>query len=364
MPDFIPGLQLSEMFYRQAVQPILAADFPHLNYSAALMGYGSDVLGYDTPMSRDHNWGPRMQLFLSAEDHAQHKEAIHEALRQQLPHSFQGYSVHFSAPDQEDGGTQIMETRESGPVEHLVEIVTLGGFFESYLGVDVHQEIDPLDWLTFPEQELLEITGGEVFDDGLGELIPLRARLAYYPRPVWLYRLASQWKRVAQEEAFMGRCGDLGDELGSRIIAARLVRDLMKLGFLIEKQYAPYSKWLGTAFSRLACGDDLVPIFNRVLQGETWQAREKPLVEGYVILAEMHNALDLTEPLNTQPVDFFNRPYQVLFAERFTTAIKKTISEEAIQKISFDIGGIDQFADSTDLTDNVEAWRKLRGLYE
>ena len=59
MPEFIPGLQLSELFYQEAVKPILQAVFPHLVYSAALIGPGSEVLGYDTPQSMDHNWGPK-----------------------------------------------------------------------------------------------------------------------------------------------------------------------------------------------------------------------------------------------------------------------------------------------------------------
>jgi len=54
MPDFIPGLQLNETYYQQAVRPILERHFPGLAYSAGLVGYGSDVLGYDTPVSRPY----------------------------------------------------------------------------------------------------------------------------------------------------------------------------------------------------------------------------------------------------------------------------------------------------------------------
>ena len=46
---FIKGLELSELFYEQAVKPILAKSFPDLTYSAALIGRGSEVLGFDTP---------------------------------------------------------------------------------------------------------------------------------------------------------------------------------------------------------------------------------------------------------------------------------------------------------------------------
>ncbi len=72
MPEFIPGLQLSQAFYWEAVRPILDAHFPNLPHAAALLGYGSDVIGLDTPVSRDHGWGPRLILFLAPDDFPAH----------------------------------------------------------------------------------------------------------------------------------------------------------------------------------------------------------------------------------------------------------------------------------------------------
>jgi len=40
MSKFIPGRQLSEVFYRDAVKLILEKSFPGLAHSAALIGYG------------------------------------------------------------------------------------------------------------------------------------------------------------------------------------------------------------------------------------------------------------------------------------------------------------------------------------
>jgi hypothetical protein len=59
---FVRGLDLCELFYKEAVKPILAQSFPDLVYSAALIGLGSEVLGFDTPQSMDHDWGPRLML--------------------------------------------------------------------------------------------------------------------------------------------------------------------------------------------------------------------------------------------------------------------------------------------------------------
>ena len=68
MPDFLPGLELNRIFYIEAVKPILDREFPALQYSAALIGGGSEVLGFDTEMSSDHHWGPRVMLFFADED--------------------------------------------------------------------------------------------------------------------------------------------------------------------------------------------------------------------------------------------------------------------------------------------------------
>jgi hypothetical protein len=362
-PIFIPGLELNERFYQEIVRPLLAEHFPQLTYSAALIGYGSDVLGYDTPLSTDHNWGPRLQLFLTPADHALHRDGLDQLLRRQLPPTFLGYAVNFSEPDQADGGTQRMAAASCAEVRHLIEIKTIPAYFQRYLGRDPYAPLDPIDWLTLGEQKLLEVTAGRVYHDGLGDLTELRQKFAYYPADIWRYRLAAQWTRIAQEEAFMGRCGDVGDELGSHIVAARLARELMRLAFLLERRYAPYSKWFGTAFARLDCGPILLPILNRLLDAHPWQERQKPLCAAYVLLAEIQNALRIAERVEPTITDYFNRPYKVIFAGRFAAALRAAMTDDAIKALPGDIGAADQLVDSTDVTSNAAVMQKLRVLY-
>src|SRR5262249_23428302 len=133
MPDFIPGLRLSELFYHEAVRPLLDASFPGLAHSAALVGSGSEVQGFDTPMSTDHHWGPRVILFLSEADCAKYQSSIHDLLSQKLPYSFHGYSTHFTLPDPDDNGTQLLEAVTSGPVNHRVDVLTIRDFFSHAL---------------------------------------------------------------------------------------------------------------------------------------------------------------------------------------------------------------------------------------
>ena len=272
MADFIPGLELSRLFFTEAVKPILDADFPDLRYGAALTGSGSEILGFDTEMSADHHWGARLMLFLDEDDFVKFRDLIDEKLKHKLPYEIHGHPTNFVLYNEEDNSLVPTEI-ESGLVNHRVEIFTTRKFFLDYMGFDIRQEIEPADWLTFPEQKLRTIFSGAVYYDEIG-LSETLQRFAYYPNDVWLYLLASGWNRVGQEEHLMGRAGMVGDEIGSAIIASRLVRDLMRLCFLMERQFAPYPKWFGKAFSLLKCADELTPVFKKVLSAQNWKERE------------------------------------------------------------------------------------------
>jgi hypothetical protein len=366
MPDFIPGLELCGLFYQEAVKPILDANLQGLRYGAALIGSGSEILGFDTEMSADHHWGPRVMLFLAEEDVRRYGGAITEVLRERLPPVFRGYSTNFTPPDPADKNIQRLQDVESGPINHRVEIHTMRGFFLNYLDFDIEESIEPADWLTFPSQKLRTITAGAVYHDDAGLQAELD-RFRYYPHDVWLYLLASGWTRIGQEEHLMGRAGMVGDEIGSALIGSRLVRDLMQLCFLMEKQYAPYPKWFGTAFSRLKCAEELSPVLKSVLTAETWKTRERYLSLAYECVAGMHNRLGITEELPSKVANFFGRPFLVIHVGGgHADAIRAQITDAVVKRIAGRklIGSIDQYSDSTDILSE-PSWRPtLRLLYE
>lgn len=365
MPDFIKGLELSRLFFEEAVAPILDAEFPRLVYAAARIGSGSEVLGFDDGMSADHCWGPRVELFLSEEDFDASRRGVDEALKSRLPRVFRGYPTSFTDPDPNDNGTFRLELKDDGPVNHGVEITTARRFFLDYFDFDLGRDIEPADWLTFPEQKLRTLASGHVFRDRAG-LEDVRRKFSYYPRDVWLYLLASAWARVGQEEHLMGRAGMVGDDLGSALIGARLVRDLMRLCFLMERTYAPYPKWFGTGFARLDCAAELSAHLRAALAAATWQERERHLVPAYEQVARMHNALGLTDTMPTAARDFFGRPFKVIALHGFAGALLARINDDAVRRIAArrPIGSIDQFSDSTDLVSHTDWRTTLRRLYE
>ncbi len=163
----------------------------------------------------------------------------------------------------------------------------------------------------------------------------------------------------------MGRAGQAGDELGSALIGARLARDVMRMSFLMERRYAPYPKWFGTAFKQLAAAERLGPPLRAALQAGAWPQREAALVTAYEMLAEKHNALGLTAPMPEQARDFFGRPFRVMALHGFAGALLAEVRDPQVARIAQrpPIGSLDLWSDNTDLTAH-PVWRPaLRGLY-
>lgn len=236
---------------------------------------------------------------------------IERRMSDELPFEITGYPTHYDSTLSADG-MDILTPTTRCPVKHHVWVKTGSGFLRETLNWTPDEDLTAADWLTFPQQNLLEVTAGAVHFDSVGELTAARQQLAWYPRDVWLYLMACGWQRIGQEEHLMPRAGFVGDELGSALMGSRLVRDVMSLCFLLEKRYAPYPKWFGTAFQRLACAPAFSPLLWRAQVAQTWQAREQAIGEAFAALARKHNALGITPPLPEEPSPFFGRPFMVI----------------------------------------------------
>lgn len=342
-PTFVPGIELSRRFYIEAVLPILAAHVPGLVHSAARLGSGSEVLGFDTERSGDHEWGPRVEIFVGDDDARSRATEIRRVLADTLPKRFLGYPTHFVAVESATG----MMTDTDGPVEHRVFVTGVDAWYRDTLGFNPLDGVTTADWLATPTQRLAEQTAGVIFHDGLGVLVTARERLAWYPPDVWRHVLASQWQRISQQEAFVGRTGEVGDELGSAVVGARLVADLLHLAFLLERRWAPYHKWLGSAFARLDIAPALGPHLKATLRAGSWRTREQALGRAYETVATTQNALGLCARVDPAVRHYYDRPYIVIRGERFAEALRHSIGDPRLAARPL-VGAVDQFVDSTD----------------
>jgi hypothetical protein len=338
---FLPGRDLAAAFYAEVVADLVGGEL----HAAALLGWGSDVLGYDTARSTDHGWGPRLQVFVDAAA----VDRVRPAVDAGLPSTFRGWPVRF-------GWDEVA-------VRHGVEVTTLDHWLTERLGF-VPAPPTPIpthDWLVTPQQALLGVTAGAVFHDGPGHLSTVRSALAWYPDQVWLWLLACQWQRVAQEEAFVGRTAEVGDDLGSRLVAARLARDVVRLCFLLERRYAPYSKWLGTAFAQLDAAAEVGPPLAAVLAAADHAGREQGLAAAYEAVARRFNALALSDPVDPTTRPYHGRPFRVLHADRFAAACQARLTDPDLRELPL-IGAVDQALDTTDILSHPTRSRHYQGV--
>ncbi len=356
---FIPGIELNRHFFNQVVRPLMEKNFPGLRYAAGLIGEGSDVQGFDTPQSMDHGWGPHLRIVLEEKDLSK-KDGIDKMFRKQLPYEFMGFPTNFTKPNLKSYLVQKMEPKSSGQVNHFIHFYTTKSFFEKFLAFNPYDKITYADWLTFPQQSLLEATAGELYFDQI-DFEKIVNKFKYFPEEVWVYIYGHQWGYIGDEEMYMGRDGEIGDELGSSLIASRMVNNIMKLCFLFEKRYYPYSKWLGSAFSRLEIARELTyPLYNMV-SSKSWQEREEHLVTVYEIICKKHNSLKLTKkmPTKARGVD---RPHKIIGARGvYYEEISKHFSPY-FKNLKYQIGSIDQFVSHSRINQMNYVHREFRSL--
>lgn len=324
------GTHLSRSYFEQVVRPIVEGRWPGLAYAAARLGSGSDVLGLDDAMSRDHDWGLRLNLVVPGELVA----VVDAHLAEHLPESFAGHPIRFA-------------TTWDPAVRHRVQVDTARDLAVSRLGVDATDPLTTEEWLSLTGQAVLEVTAGEVFADGAGELTGIRRRLEWYPDDLWRHVVATDWARLAQELPFVGRTGERGDELGSRVGAARLVGIAMHLGHLLERRWPPYAKWLGTSFARLPRAGSAAEALHSTVAAGGWREREDALVAALRMLNRIQGEAGL--PTVDDPVEpFWDRPYRGV-RETAVLVVEQGIADPAVRALPRGVGSLEQWSDNVDV---------------
>ena len=226
------GLELAEQLYREKVRDALAAEFPeHVSRIAVgLAGPGSECFGYDDAISRDHDFAPRLCLWLT--------EADARAIGQRLQARYNAWTAEFDA-------VTPMAADRSGAV-------AIGDWYRRFTGCP---GVPPaaIAWLRVPEHLLAAATNGKVFRDDLGEFSAIRETLlAGYPPDVLRKRLAARLFTMGQAGQYnLPRCLKRADAVAARLAETEFLRAALEAVCLLNGRYAPYYKWLYRAASEL-----------------------------------------------------------------------------------------------------------------
>jgi len=341
------GCELARRFYADVVGPLLTRAMPGLRYAAGRLGSGSDVLGFDDAMSRDHDWGCRLTLLVDEPD----KDAVPQVsqlLERELPESYLGFPVRF--PLTWDPSSS-----------HRVDVATVAGFATGRLGIDPAAGLPALDWLILTGQSVLEVTAGPVFADRTAELARVRAALRWYPPDVERYVLAAGWQRVSQEMPFVGRTATGGDELGSRVLSARLADDLMWLAFALSRRWPPYPKWRGRAFLSLPAAADLAGPLTAAATAPDWRDREDGLAGACELLLRAQRARGLPAPAPAV-ISFWDRPYRTV-GGAVIESLLADITDPQLAGLPAGVGSIEQWVSNVDVLAKPDRRAALQAAY-
>src|ERR1700722_12825439 len=342
----LPGAELARRFFSDVAEPLLSLALPGLRYAAARLGSGSDVLGLDDGMRRDHDWGCRLTLLVD-EDARDEVPRIIAILEEGLPERFGEFPVRFPLT-------------WDPSVSHRVEVATVADFSASRLGVDPTRGLSALDWLTVTGQSVLEVTAGPVFTDRTRTLAAVRTLLAWYPPDVERYVLAAGWQRLCQLLPMMGRTAEAGDELGSRLLSARLAEDLLWLAFALSRRWAPYAKWRGTVFRSLPVAAQLGPLLDAATAAQ-WREREDALTSACRVLLGIQRERGLPAP-ESAVIPFFDRPYRTLDGA-VPQALLDGITDPEVARLPPMVGAIEQWVDSADVLSSPGRRAVLQAAY-
>jgi hypothetical protein len=284
------GIEISTDFINAIVLPVLKKELPadYSRLAVAIIGTGSETLGLDDEISRDHHWGPRANVMYLRADEARLDKRIQTILQTKLPKKYLQYEVHADLKS----WISVCST-------------SVENFIETILGVPGLPTRD-LDWLQLCEMDLLHVTGGKVVSDGPGELTRYRQHLAYYPDNVWKKRVADWCAYAAHREGAYNvqRSSRRGDEITSTMYLGQAFKRIMELCFLLNKQYAPYTKWLNRSYRRLPkYVDRIAPALDAIMAEKVWKQRVIMLAEVQYALADAVADLGLTRKPVRRPFD-------------------------------------------------------------
>lgn len=244
------GLDLAEKFFKDEIEKLITEHFPKLTdkYAAGLIGPGSDVLEYDDELSRDHDWGPRCQIWLSEFAYRKYAKSLNQLLAEKLPRVFLGFRTGFSM---DDSVQAFVPAKFEDEGVFLVTITTVKRYLKDQYGL-LTGSPDSLDWLNISEQKLLELTRGRIFYDPVGDITGARKNFSYFPKGIRYYKLLTLWENLDNHLDIVNRCILRKDILSARIAVYRIVELMVRLVFLLNHRYCPATlKWFSREFYTL-----------------------------------------------------------------------------------------------------------------
>ena len=236
------GLEIARMYYEEYGRPMIHEKFPEYEgrIAVGMAGEGSECFGFDDSISRDHDFGPGFCMWLAKDDYKKIGKKLQKEY-DKLPKEFMGI--------------RRLETAKAGK---RTGVFTVGKFYKKYLGIKRAPKTEE-EWLAVPESGLAHAVNGEVFADELGGFSFIRKKIKeYYPDKVWRCRIAQTAALMSQTGQYnYPRMLQRGDLVTASVYMSEFVKNTMQMLYLLNRQYAPYIKWMYKGLEKLEDTGDI-----------------------------------------------------------------------------------------------------------
>ncbi len=290
----VKGLEIAKDFFLNWGLPFLEREFPDLvGHMAAGRFGGSDVIGADDQISRDHNWGPQFSLFLSAEDYDNHAEALSEKMNRSAPATWKGYWVDGA------GDKNVLVENVPAWIERRIGFAELPQSNRDWGIIVRRREIGGS--VEARESALYFLRHGALWLDNNKEFAHWRKALEEYPEEVWFARLGEECFRLWQygEYNFIHRIAKRGDPIAVSLCLGKFAEGVMRIMLLLERDYTPYWKWLTREFRRCERASHYAPLLESLLRSAD-VAKQSDLVAQ--ICRDVHQELLLLGVISGQGI--------------------------------------------------------------
>lgn len=286
------GLELSRQYYEVYGRAMIREQFPEYENRIAvgLAGEGSQCLGYDDEISRDHDFEPGFCLWLTKEDERAIGFPLSRAY-QKLPQEFSG----------------IQRKKQSLFGGGRYGVLEIGEFYARFTGsAGAPKTLE--QWLYLPEYALASAVSGQVFRDDLGEFSKIRTCLQQgYPEDVRRKKIAARAVTMAQSGQYnYGRCKVHGEPGAAALALGEFVKATVSMVFLLNNRYTPFYKWMFRGMRELPVLGEMAEKLEQLLSTEEKKRageQEREIEEICVLVAEelrrqglSHGTWDYLEP--------------------------------------------------------------------
>ena len=282
------GLEIAETFYNTFGKKMIHDNFLELEnkITIGLVGSGSECLGFDDDISKDHDYEPRFIMFVPDDFDSQTIFRLERAYST-LPKEFMGLQRKY---------------------DHLMieeNVIKISDFYLQKIG-NKTGNLSNYEWLTIPSFYLLEATNGKIFNQANNDFIKIREKLAKYPKDIKYKKLAGNLLLMYQSGIYNYERATKRNDFGAVSISLyEFTKHTLAVLYLLNDIYMPYYKWWFRGLEKFSSLTNLLNKLKELLVNDTTTILKKTeLIDSIIstVLKEIksHNVINVdTTDLNS-----------------------------------------------------------------